>query len=64
MKPLELEADTATRILSEESQAYMWQLVANNIQKLISKQNLNRNETNHIEREHAGWRTLKSVYSN
>jgi hypothetical protein len=36
---LALEADTAIRILSEKDQSYMKQLVANNLQKLIKKDN-------------------------
>jgi hypothetical protein len=56
-----LEADTAIRTLPEENQAYVRQLVANNIQKLISKQNQNRNKTKHTEREYAKWRIIKNI---
>jgi hypothetical protein len=37
IKTLALEADTAIRTLPEEIQAYMRQLVANNIKKLAKK---------------------------
>jgi hypothetical protein len=41
----------------------MKQLVANNMQKLIStsKQNRKGNKMKHIEREHAEWRTIKHI---
>jgi hypothetical protein len=42
-----LEADTAMRILPEKKQALIRQLVANNIQKLINKQNQKRNNETH-----------------
>jgi hypothetical protein len=56
VETLALEADTAIRTLPEENQAYMRQLVANDIQKLISKENLKRNKTKHTE-----WRTIKNI---
>jgi hypothetical protein len=54
IKSLALEADTAIRTLPEEDQAYMRQLVANNITILINKQNQKRNNTKH-EREYGEW---------
>jgi hypothetical protein len=49
------------RRLPEENQAYMTQLVVNNIQILINTENQKRNKTKHAERKHAEWRTIKNV---
>lgn len=44
IKTLAQEADTAIRTLPKENQAYMRQLVANNIKKLAGRQNQKRNK--------------------
>jgi ABC-type lipopolysaccharide export system ATPase subunit len=49
IKALAVEADTGIRALPKKDQAYMRQLVASNIKKLIMKQNTNnkRKRTKH-----------------
>jgi hypothetical protein len=51
IKTLAVEAVTAIRTLPEKDQAYTTQLVANNIQKLMNKQNRKKiNKTKHTDR--------------
>jgi hypothetical protein len=48
-KTLALEVDTAIRSLLQENQAYMKQLVANNIKKLVNKQKQKNNNNGNRE---------------
>jgi hypothetical protein len=57
IKTLALEADAAIRLLPQENQAYMKQLVANNIKKLVNKQKQEGNNNNgYIE-----WHRIKNI---
>jgi hypothetical protein len=63
IKTLVMEADTGIRALPKKDQAYMRQLTANNIKKLIKEQNINNKKkgTKHVEREYHEWHTIKNI---
>jgi hypothetical protein len=60
---LALEADTAISQLPTNKQAFMRQLVANNIEKIINKHNTSNEKRSTIQskREYLEWNTIKSV---
>jgi hypothetical protein len=55
-----MQADTEIKQLPLKEQAYMWQLVAYNIQKLTNKQKL-QNEKNKRAYAKEGWHVIKSI---
>jgi hypothetical protein len=60
---LVIEADAAVNLLPDKNQGYLRQAVANNIQKLVNKQNTLKDQctTIHIKRNYHKWNTLKNI---